>query len=121
MRLNDFWTLGLHRRDGLVFRSREVCRNTDRVERGRCDAREDRWSGRHNAAGVRRAIFNVIVGGSLSDRAHRIVDVFRNGVSSQLKALPGARCPTTRNSSRERIEAVTFGFYVMTMATMGEQ
>ena len=67
----------------------------DRVEREGCDATEDRGRVRHSAKGVRRAIFNAILGARLSGCAHRIVDVFRNGGRSQLKALLGASCPTS--------------------------
>jgi hypothetical protein len=55
------WISGLDIRNALLVRNREACRNVDRVDRERCEARDERGTGRQSAIGVRRAIFDAIV------------------------------------------------------------
>jgi hypothetical protein len=59
-------------------RNRGTCRNVDRVNRERCETRDERGTARDSARGVRRAMFSATVA-FVSDRAHRMAEAFRYG------------------------------------------
>jgi hypothetical protein len=57
-------------------RSRGACRNVDRVDRERCETRDERGTARGSVRGVRRVMFSVVVA-FVSDRAHRMAEAFK--------------------------------------------